>query len=311
MMKENKDTTISSNDKKIPEYKILEKILINKNLLKNLIKYSNNSTGSVEGYLFGHEEENNITIENCFPILNTGNEETFNIVEYMKLNRMDFIQVGYFICKEYSEFLKKKTFKKYFDFQLKFPNAVFIFFDYSLYINGDYPFSCFRISKNLIEMLDKMDIEEDQMDITKKFFASEDLFKNLNFTLIEDELSLFTSAVSSNYDYSENIHEKEIGNLYKNDCYNYLSIRINELNKTSEGLIDEQKKYINYYKIKRQFGKTKESEFLELLNKKGSELANLEKIDMSIMSKNILDMNERVKSVIDHINIKNVFNLEI
>jgi len=227
------------------------------------------------------------------------------------LNRMDFIQVGYFICKEYSEFLKKKTFKKYFDFQLKFPNAVFIFFDYSLYINGDYPFSCFRISKNLIEMLDKMDIEEDQMDITKKFFASEDLFKNLNFTLIEDELSLFTSAVSSNYDYSENIHEKEIGNLYKNDCYNYLSIRINELNKTSEGLIDEQKKYINYYKIKRQFGKTKESEFLELLNKKGSELANLEKIDMSIMSKNILDMNERVKSVIDHINIKNVFNLEI
>ena len=214
------------------------------------------------------------------------------------------------MCKEFSEILKKKTLKKFIDFQVKFPNAVFIFFDYSLYVNGDYPFNCFRITKTLMEMLDKFDIEEDQKDISKKFFPSEDLLKNLNFSLIEDELSLFSTAVSANLEI-ENKAEKENSGFYANDCRNNLTIRINEINKKTETFIEEQKKYINYYKVKRQFGKTKESEFLELQNKKGSELANLEKIDMSIISKNILNMNERVKSVIDHMNIKNVFNLEV
>ena len=161
-----------------------------------------------------------------------------------------------------------------------------------------------------MEMLDKFDIEEDQKDISKKFFPSEDLLKNLNFSLIEDELSLFSTAVSANLK-NDNKAEKENSGFYSKDCKNNLSIRINEINKKSETFIEEQKKYTNYYKVKRQFGKTKESEFLELQNKKGSELANLEKIDMSIISKNILNMNERVKSVIDHMTIKNVFNLEV
>ena len=227
----------------------------------------------------------------------------------MKLNRLDSIQVGYFICREFSEIFKKKTLKKFIEFQIKFPNAVFIFFDYSLYLNGDYAFKCFRLSKTLIDTLDKFDIEEDQHDITKKFFPSEDLLRNLNFSLIEDELSFFSSLVSSKFELRDKL-EKDNSVFYSNDCKNNLLIRINDVNKKSESFIEEQKKYINYYKIKRQFGKTKESEFLELLNKKGSELANLDKIDVSIISKNLLNMNERVKTMIDHMNVKNVFNLD-
>jgi hypothetical protein len=230
-------------------------------------------------------------------------------IEYLKLNRLDSIQVGYFICREFSEIFKKKTLKKFIDFQIKFPNAVFIFFDYSLYLNGDYAFKCFRLSKTLIDSLDKFDIEEDQHDITKKFFPSEDLLRNLNFSLIEDELSFFSSLVSSNFELRDKL-EKDNSGFYSNDSKNNLLIRINDVNKKSESFIEEQKKYINYYKIKRQFGKTKENEFLELLNKKGSELATLDKIDVSIISKNLLNMNERVKTMIDHMNVKNVFNLD-
>lgn len=224
------------------------------------------------------------------------------------MNRLDYIQIGYFMCREFSELFKKKTLKKFIEFQIKFPNAVFIFFDYSLYLNGDYPFHFFRLSKTLMDTLDKLDIEEDQHDITKKFFPSEDLVRNLNFSLAEDELSFFSSLVSTDLEQKEKLEKSSSAN-YSADCNKNLLFRINEINKKSENFIDEQKKYINYYKVKRQFGKTKESEFLELLNKKGSELANLDKIDVSIMSKNILNMNERVKSVIDHVNVKNVFNL--
>jgi hypothetical protein len=85
----------------------------------------------------------------------------------------------------------------------------------------------------------------------------------------------------------------------------------NVLNKTSEKLIEEQKKYINYYKVKKSYGKTKESEFLELLNKKGNDLAKLDKIDISVHSKNIQNLNEQIKTLTDQINIKNCFNLEI
>ena len=88
-------------------------------------------------------------------------------------------------------------------------------------------------------------------------------------------------------------------------------IRINELNKLSEKFISEQKKYINYFRIKKQYGKTKESEFLELLNKKGNELASLDKLDMPIYSKNIFNMTERIKTITDKMNLKNSFSVNI
>jgi hypothetical protein len=224
------------------------------------------------------------------------------------------VQIGYFTCKEYTELLKKRTLKQYIDFQSKFPNAVFIFFDYGLYKTNNYAFQCFRMSKAVMDMVDNLDIEEDKQDISKKSIPSEQLLKNLSFSLIEDDYAFFTTVASTNCenesDDSLNLRNKgENFNLY--NLKNNLLTRLNEINKISEKFIDEQKKYINYYKVKRQFGKTKESEFLELLNKKGNELANLDKIDLSILSKNIINMNERVKAVSDNITIKNTFNLEI
>ncbi len=79
MFKETKETAVIP--KEMPEYKLIDKIQISKSLLKSIIKFSQNSTSAgVEGFLFGHEGENEITIENAFPTALTGNEDTHNVV---------------------------------------------------------------------------------------------------------------------------------------------------------------------------------------------------------------------------------------
>ncbi len=51
----------------MPEYKVVDKISINKNVLKQLIKCSElANVKNIEGYLFGHEEENDVRVENAF-----------------------------------------------------------------------------------------------------------------------------------------------------------------------------------------------------------------------------------------------------
>ena len=68
----------------LPEYKLIEKIHITKSVLKSLIKFAQNSENrAVEGFLFGHESESEIKVENAFPsMLNSSNieSETHNIV---------------------------------------------------------------------------------------------------------------------------------------------------------------------------------------------------------------------------------------
>jgi len=163
-----------------------------------------------------------------------------------------------------------------------------------------------------MDIVDKIGIEEEQKDISSKFIPEDKFFKNLSFTLIEDVYSVFSSV--SNDDSFKPLDHKDEERKENSLAYglkNNLFVRINELNKMSEKFIQEQKKYINYYKIKKQYGKTKESEFFELLNKKGNELANLDKLDMPIYSKNILNMNERIKTITDKMNVKNSFSVNI
>ena len=72
----------TKSDKKAPEYKIIENISISPTLLINLIKFCENSTNfQIEGLIFGHEGENEITIENALPMTPTvGKDEVMNIV---------------------------------------------------------------------------------------------------------------------------------------------------------------------------------------------------------------------------------------
>lgn len=83
------------------------------------------------------------------------------------------------------------------------------------------------------------------------------------------------------------------------------------MNKNCEKFIEEQKKYITYYKVKKTYGKKREREFLELLSKKGNELASLNKLQISIDSKNILNMNQQIKAMMDQNEINNYLNLKL
>jgi hypothetical protein len=225
---------------------------------------------------------------------------------------MDFIQVGFFFCKAYIEYFNKKNLKEFLNFQQKFPNAVFIFVDFELIKTGNYGIQCFRINKSLMDISDKLGIEEEQQNLSSKFIPEEKFFKNLSFTLSEDVYSVFSSVANDEaITHSDSKNEEVKDNFLAYNLKNNLFIRMNELNKLSQKFIQEQKKYINYYKIKKQYGKTKESEFFELLNKKGNELANLDKLDMPIYSKNILNMNERIKTITDKMNVKNSFSVNI
>jgi hypothetical protein len=224
------------------------------------------------------------------------------------MSRLDFIQVGYFFCKSYSEFINKKSLQKILNFQKKFPNAVIITIDYALIKCNNYGINCFRVNKSLMDTMDELDINNENNDIGKRFVSEKNLLKNLAFSLSDDVYTVFSTLSQSNDD-----QDKESTNL---DSLSYklktnICVRLNELNKLSGNFIEEQKKYINYYKVKKQYGKTKESEFFELLNKKGNELASLDKLDISICSKNILSMNERLKTITDRINIKNSFAINI
>ncbi len=78
-----RDTPSNSDVKtteKVPEYKSIDKVVISKNLLKNLIKFSQNSGSlGVEGFLFGHEAENQINVENAFP--GSTDDSSYNVVK--------------------------------------------------------------------------------------------------------------------------------------------------------------------------------------------------------------------------------------
>lgn len=82
------------------------------------------------------------------------------------------------------------------------------------------------------------------------------------------------------------------------------------MNKNSEKFVEEQKKYIEYYKLKKTFGKNKENEFNDLLSKKGSELSKMEKIDISIITKNLSSLSDQINTLLDQSNMKNAIFTE-
>lgn len=63
--------------------------------------------------------------------------------------------------------------------------------------------------------------------------------------------------------------------------------------------------------MKKTYGKTKEREFLEQLSKKGNELSKMDKIDISLTTKNIQNTNEQIKNLMKKNEINNFVNLNI
>jgi hypothetical protein len=83
MIKENTPEMQNSKNESLqmPEYKVIDKISINKNVLKHLIKCSElSNVKHIEGYLFGHEEEQDVRVENSFVANQNGTDEISYLV---------------------------------------------------------------------------------------------------------------------------------------------------------------------------------------------------------------------------------------
>merc|ERR1712004_239150 len=148
----------------------------------------------------------------------------------------------------------------------------------------NYSFDCFRLDKHFMEKIDLIQVEEDDPNIFKKFTKYNDILQKLDFEIINDIHTILGNMVNKTFENNMSDISSE-----NKDQKKKLFSRLNELNKNSEKFAEEQKKYIDYYKLKKTLGKNKENEFNELLSKKGSELSKMEKIDISIISKKFIE----------------------
>lgn len=150
-----------------------------------------------------------------------------------------------------------------------------------------------------MEMVEKIEIEEEDADILRKVFLSENILRNFEFKVIQDSLTLFSSlelfennkkTQEKNEIFSQN-NSKHM--VFKNLYIIILIIR-NEMNKITEKFIEEQKKFINYYKHKKII---KKEEFEVINKKKESNLTNFDKLEISILVKNLKNLSDHLKTI--------------
>ena len=80
------------------------------------------------------------------------------------------------------------------------------------------------------------------------------------------------------------------------------------MNKISEKYIEEQKKIIKVQKSKTTTSQNKkENTFpIESLNKK-TDTSKFDKLEISLLTKNIMNLNEQIKTMSHDVNFKNLF----
>jgi hypothetical protein len=125
--------------------------------------------------------------------------------------------IGYFSCKEQTEQLRKKNLKGLINFQKTYPNAVILNMDINMTKNGLYDLECYRLSKNLMDLVDLIEVEEDEPNIFKKFTTSEQLLTKLNFTIKNDVFSLVSKLTPQQLENKNEsdlkINQEKINNL--------------------------------------------------------------------------------------------------
>lgn len=191
------------NELKIPIYPSITSIKIDESVLNTIIKLKKNP--KTEGLLFGRETvANEIQVTSAIPLSIT-DANSANIISYLEINRLDYIQVGFFFCNEQSCLITEANMKAFIAFQKMFPNAVILNLDINMFNANCYPFKCFRLNQRLMELVDMCEIEEEvfyrlqqggvqeenQNSLFKKNIPSNELLHMLSFSIIEDKASLF------------------------------------------------------------------------------------------------------------------------
>ena len=132
-----------------------------------------------------------------------------------------------------------------------------------------------------------------------------DLIQPLKLTSGNDILDIF--EIFAEKEYAEDDEKKLDNNYYYTKDINYnLNRKIKQLNKGCEKLIEEQKKYINYYKNKKMINNENviKNENRKGMKDSGSNQGKLNEekfdlIDFGLYSQNIKEMNNAIKNIMN------------
>jgi hypothetical protein len=301
-------------------YPEINDVQINKDIINILLNniYNSSTFGQkMEGVIFGRQTEKQLIISTLIPCTIT-HYSNQNIVNYLETSRLDNTKIGFYFCDNGEELLSHNKLKTFIEFQKIFPNCVILTIDINAVKTHTFPFKCFRISQKVMDKFEEEEIEENiylnDKNILKEFYKQ--MFKKLNSSTIDliqplkltsgnDILDIF--EIFAEKEYAEDDEKKLDNNYYYTKDINYnLNRKIKQLNKGCEKLIEEQKKYINYYKNKKMINN---ENVIKNENRKGMKgpgsnqgKLNEEKfdlIDFGLYSQNIKEMNNSIKNIMN------------
>ena len=288
-------------------YPEINDVLISKSIINQIIsniQKSSNFGEKNEGVIYGRVTETQLIISNLIPSTLT-EFSNLHFINYLDTSRLDNTKIGFFLCGVGTELLSHQKLKTFIEFQQIFPNCIILTIDINSLKTNCYPFKCFRISEKMMEKFEEEEIEEniylDKPPATKDFYKqmfkklqlNNSMIKELNLKVGDDLMNLFEDLAEKKY-----LNEEE--NNMENNYFFTKSMNTN-LNKGCEKLIEEQKKYINFYKNKK-FHKN-EISFSKDDNKKGMKnLGNIgeekfELFNLGLYSQNLKEINQEFKNI--------------
>ena len=314
-------TTIIPTKEKIKEDIILKPVHISKSVLSSVLKSNNQLTkNSLQtGFLFGFENNTTNTLEITYSVglklkenFSASYDEEFSLIkDYLKSCRLDYTPLGIYLNSEKFE-ISNSLINNILDLQTSNRQIIFLHFDRISEI-----FSCRRIKQSFWNRYIDHIIEDEEGNFFNRQFCK-DIFDVHPFKTefdVYSSLSVFDSEVITNNsivtDGFSNITPSNSSYNTSNNFNHCTYKRIAELNRLSDRFIEEQKKYQNYYKVKRTFGKEKQSDFKDLVNKKIGEFGKFDKNEIGILSYNIKNGINLLKEVNEYENGSRIFIKEM
>ena len=295
-------------------YPEINDVLISKSIINQIIsniQKSSNFGEKNEGVIYGRVTETQLIISNLIPSTLT-EFSNLHFINYLDTSRLDNTKIGFFLCGVGTELLSHQKLKTFIEFQKIFPNCIILTIDINSLKTNCYPFKCFRISEKMMEKFEEEEIEEniylDKPPATKDFYKqmfkklqlNNSMIKELNLKVGDDLMNLFEDLAEKKY-LNEEENNMENNYFFTKSMNTNLNKKIRDLNKGCEKLIEEQKKYINFYKNKK-FHKN-EISFSKDDNKKGMKnLGNIgeekfELFNLGLYSQNLKEINQEFKNI--------------
>ena len=295
-------------------YPEINDVLISKSIINQIIsniQKSSNFGEKNEGVIYGRVTETQLIISNLIPSTLT-EFSNLHFINYLDTSRLDNTKIGFFLCGVGTELLSHQKLKTFIEFQKIFPNCIILTIDINSLKTNCYPFKCFRISEKMMEKFEEEEIEEniylDKPPATKDFYKqmfkklqlNNSMIKELNLKVGDDLMNLFEDLAEKKY-LNEEENNMENNYFFTKSMNTNLNKKIRDLNKGCEKVIEEQKKYINFYKNKK-FHKN-EISFSKDDNKKGMKnLGNIgeekfELFNLGLYSQNLKEINQEFKNI--------------